>query len=64
MKNWNFDVIGMWKKKEIEVPRRIRKNDLCMKYNAEIIGETGLNEANFNFYFQKKMDEFSKIKAF
>ena len=33
-----------------------------MKYNAEIIGETGLNEANFNFYFQKKMDKFLKLK--
>ena len=35
-----------------------------MKYNAEIIGETGLNEANFNCYFQKKMDKFLKLKRF
>ena len=33
-----------------------------MKYNAEFIGEISLNEANFNCYFQKKMDEFSKLK--
>ena len=35
-----------------------------MKYNAEFIGEISLNEANFNCYFQKKMDKFLKLKRF